>query len=240
MAEDFDLPKGDTIDNYILVQMDGKGDRRELEVEARGGLVGAKNGIRAEAIHKTHVAPLGGNRFQLGTDTLKKGEYIIYVVGSPDSIRGIYGKGYDFTVSDVEDMRHPPSIAKEAPAQPVTGAAPDHSISAMRDPELVPNSSSVGAEESLIGVSFTGNPTVKHNGLEISGVQPKGPADSIDLKPGDVIIALDEHYLYTIDDLRAILRGHEQGRRLAIRYRRDRLTYESFLALAVRDATPGK
>jgi hypothetical protein len=237
---EIDLPKGDTIDNYILVQMDGKGDRRELEVEARGGLVGAKNGIRAEAIHKTHVAPLGGNRFQLGTDTLKKGEYIIYVVGSPDSIRGIYGKGYDFTVSDVEDMRHPPSIAKEAPAQPVTGAAPDHSISAMRDPELVPNSSSVGAEESLIGVSFTGNPTVKHNGLEISGVQPKGPADSIDLKPGDVIIALDEHYLYTIDDLRAILRGHEQGRRLAIRYRRDRLTYESFLALAVRDATPGK
>jgi hypothetical protein len=92
------LPKDDTIDNYILVQMDGKSDRRELEVEARGGIVGGKNGIRAEAIHKTHVTPLGGSKYQLGTDSLKKGEYIIYVVGSPDSVKGIYGKGYDFTV----------------------------------------------------------------------------------------------------------------------------------------------
>ena len=96
---EIDLPKADTIDDYILVQMDGKGDRREIEVESRGGIVGAKNGIRAEAIHKTQVTPLGGRKFQLGTDTLKKGEYIIYVVGSPDSVKGIYGKGYDFTVA---------------------------------------------------------------------------------------------------------------------------------------------
>jgi len=95
---EIDLPKTDTIDNYILVQMDGKGDRRELEVESRGGIVGGKNGIRAEAIHKTYVTSLGGNKFQLGTDSLKKGEYLIYVVGSPDSIKGIYGRGYDFTV----------------------------------------------------------------------------------------------------------------------------------------------
>lgn len=37
-----------------------------------------------------------------------------------------------------------------------------------------------------------------------------------------------------------ILRGHEQGGRLAIRYRRNRLTYENYLALAARDAAPGK
>jgi len=29
---------------------------------------------------------------------LKKGEYMIYVVGSPDRVREIYGRGYDFTV----------------------------------------------------------------------------------------------------------------------------------------------
>jgi hypothetical protein len=97
-AIEIDLPKGDTIDNYILVQMDGKGDRRELEVESRGGVVGGKNGIRAEAIRKTSATPIGGNKFLLSSWTLKKGEYIIYVVGSPDSIKGIYGKGYDFTV----------------------------------------------------------------------------------------------------------------------------------------------
>ena len=72
--------------------------------------------------------------------------------------------------------------------------------------------------------------------LKFQVCSPKGPADNIDIKPGDVIIALDGHYLYTIDDLRAILRGHEQGGRLAIRYRRDRLTFENYLALAARDA----
>jgi hypothetical protein len=52
------LPKGETIDNYIVVQLDGKGDRRELEVEARGGVVGGKNGIRAESLRKTSATPL--------------------------------------------------------------------------------------------------------------------------------------------------------------------------------------
>jgi S1-C subfamily serine protease len=58
------------------------------------------------------------------------------------------------------------------------------------------------------------------------------------IKAGDVIIAIDGHYLYSIEDLRALLRGHVQGGRLAIRYRRDRLTYENYLAL--KDAGPPK
>jgi hypothetical protein len=107
-------------------------------------------------------------------------------------------------------------------------------------PEPVANSSSGRAEESLIGVWFSGNPTVRHDGLEISGVQPKGPADKLDIKPGDVIIALDGHFLYTINDLRALLRGHEQRGRLGIRYRRDRLTYENYLALDATDTAPRK
>jgi hypothetical protein len=95
---EIELPKGDTIDNYILVQLDGKSDRRELEVESRGGIVGAKNGIREEVIHKTTVIALGGNRFQLGTNPLRSGEYMVYIIGSPDTVREIYGKGYDFSV----------------------------------------------------------------------------------------------------------------------------------------------
>jgi hypothetical protein len=95
---EIDLPKGETIDNYVLVKMDGKGDRREIEVESRGGIVGGKNGIRAEVIQKTSAKDLGGNKFKLETETLKPGEYIVYVVGSPDKVKEIYGKGYDFTV----------------------------------------------------------------------------------------------------------------------------------------------
>jgi len=95
---EIDLPKGTPIDNFILVQLDEKSDRRELEVDSVGGIVGAKHGVREEAIRKTHSTDLGGNRFRLETETLKKGDYIIYVVGSADFEKGIYGRGYDFSV----------------------------------------------------------------------------------------------------------------------------------------------
>jgi hypothetical protein len=110
--------------------------------------------------------------------------------------------------------------------------------STIRDPAPPANSSEGMAEEARIGIWLTGNPTVKHDGIEISGVQPGGPADKIDIKPGDVIIAIDGHYLYTIDDLRAVLLRHERGARLAIRYRHDRLTYDNYLALTSKDAAP--
>ena len=96
---ELELPKGDTIDNYMVVQLDGKNDRRELEVGSVGGIVGAKTGIRAEAIKKTSATPLGGNKFKLAIDgPLKAGEYIVYSVGSADTIKGIFGRGWDFTV----------------------------------------------------------------------------------------------------------------------------------------------
>ena len=63
-----------------------------------GGVVGGKTGVRAESIRHTASKPLGGNKFNLATDTLKKGEHILYVVGSGETIKGIYGRGYDFTV----------------------------------------------------------------------------------------------------------------------------------------------
>jgi hypothetical protein len=34
-------------------------------------------------------------------------------------------------------------------------------------------------------------------------VQPEGPAASIGIQPGDLILAIDGHYLYSIDDLRS-------------------------------------
>ncbi len=110
--------------------------------------------------------------------------------------------------------------------------------SIIRDPGSPANISSGLAEESLIGVSFSGSPTVRHDGVEISGVQPKGPADNIEIQPGDVILAIDGHYLYTIDELRAELRRHAIGKPLAIRYRHGRLTSENFLILGSGNETP--
>lgn len=94
-----DLPPNENIDNYIVVRMDEKGDRREIEMGSVGGTVGEKVGIRADRIARTSAKPLGGRRFQITcVDELHSGEYILYSVGSADFPHGVYGQGYDFTV----------------------------------------------------------------------------------------------------------------------------------------------
>jgi hypothetical protein len=96
---ELELPPNDTIDNYLVVELNGKGDRRELEVGSAGGTVGAKVGVRAEDVVKTSSEDLGNRHYKITCHKeLKKGEYIVYIVGSPDTIHGVYGKGYDFTV----------------------------------------------------------------------------------------------------------------------------------------------
>ncbi len=89
-------------------------------------------------------------------------------------------------------------------------------------------------EEALMGVSFAGSPTVRHDGIVVYTVQTQGPADNIDIQPGDVILAIDGHYLYTIEDLRAELLRHDSGARVAIRYRHYRLTSENYIILGSR------
>jgi hypothetical protein len=94
-----ELPANDNIDNYIIVEMDDKGDRREIEIGSVGGTVGEKVGIRADRIVRTSATPVGGRRFRLSpVKELKKGEYLLYSVGSADFPHGVYGQGYDFTV----------------------------------------------------------------------------------------------------------------------------------------------
>jgi len=96
---EIELPPNHSIDDYIVVAMDGKGDRRELEVGSGGGAVGAKHGLRSESIARTSYDPLGGRRYKMTVQGgLKGGEYILYVIGSADYDKGIYGMGYDFTV----------------------------------------------------------------------------------------------------------------------------------------------
>ena len=96
---DIQLPPNDNIDNYIIVEMDDKGDRREIEMGSVGGTVGEKVGIRADRIVRTSATPAGGRRFKVSpVKELKKGEYILYSVGSADFPHGVYGQGYDFTV----------------------------------------------------------------------------------------------------------------------------------------------
>ena len=79
---------------------------------------------------------------------------------------------------------------------------------------------------------------MRHDGVEISRVQPKGPADSIDMRSEDVILAINAHYLFTIDEVRAELLRYKPGARLLIRYRRNQFISENYLILGAKQSIP--
>jgi S1-C subfamily serine protease len=106
--------------------------------------------------------------------------------------------------------------------------------STIRNPEPTSVSLASRPEEELIGVSFTGNPSVRHDGVEISEVRANGPANSIDIRSGDVILAINAHYLFTIDEVRAELLRYKPGTRLLVRYRRNQFISENYLILGTK------
>jgi hypothetical protein len=95
------LPKGDSVGNYILVKMNVKGDdRRELGVGTGGGIGSGRTGLSSNSpVRPIRVILRSENVYQLlPLSQLKSGQYMIYVVGSSDEQKDIYGKGYDFAV----------------------------------------------------------------------------------------------------------------------------------------------
>jgi hypothetical protein len=64
-----------------------------------GGAVGHKSGIRSDRIMKTSYEQIGGRLYKMTfNNALKSGEYMLYIVGSADYEKGIFGRGYDFTM----------------------------------------------------------------------------------------------------------------------------------------------
>jgi hypothetical protein len=95
------LPKGDSIGNYILVKMNVKDDqRRELGVGTGGGIGNGRTGLSSNSpVRPVRVILRSEDVYQLlPLSQLKAGQYMIYVVGSSDERKDIYGKGYDFAV----------------------------------------------------------------------------------------------------------------------------------------------
>lgn len=98
---EIELPEGDSIDDYVLVRIDPKGIRREIEVTFVGGTAGVKTVFPpGTLIAGTPVVVRPGLHKLTFARPLPTGEYMIYVLGSADFAKGIYGKGYDFDVRD--------------------------------------------------------------------------------------------------------------------------------------------
>ena len=93
----------------------------------------------------------------------------------------------------------------------------------MIDTGAKPNGGTNGAEadgQASIGTSSDGNPDVRHDGVALSDVTAGGPADQAGIRAGDLILAINDHYLFTIRELKEEISHHQPGTRITVRYRR--------------------
>ncbi len=81
--------------------------------------------------------------------------------------------------------------------------------------------------DATIGVSSDANPTVRHDGIVLDHVIPGGSADRAGMSVGDVILAIDNHYLFTGEELDTEIKRHKPGSQIAVRYRRYSTIYDT-------------
>lgn len=75
-------------------------------------------------------------------------------------------------------------------------------------------------KEATIGVFCDGSPDVRRDGVKLTALTPGGPADDSGIKVGDIILAINNHYLFTIRELQEEISHHEPGTTINVRYRR--------------------
>jgi len=93
---------------------------------------------------------------------------------------------------------------------------------------------SIGAEQTIpprqveteIAIGFK-----RHDGVMISGITPGGAADQVGMQAGDLILAIDGHYIYTVDEMNEEIHRHPPGSRVKVRYRHYTATYENYLIM---------
>jgi hypothetical protein len=96
------MADGKGIEEVVLVALDRKKDRRELDM----GPPAPKPELKADTIRPFDSLEVGTGLFRLTPATLVKGEYMFFLIGTAEPPKGNYGKGFDFGMQ-------PPAVEKK-------------------------------------------------------------------------------------------------------------------------------
>ena len=97
------LAEGKGIEEIVLMTLDRKNDRRQLEI----GPSGKKQEFKAEAMRPFESLEVGPQLFRITAAKLTPGEYLFFQIGSAEPPKGSYGKGFDFGIDQ------PPPVQKK-------------------------------------------------------------------------------------------------------------------------------
>jgi hypothetical protein len=95
------MADGKGIEEVLLVALDRKKDRRELDM----GPPAPKPELKSETFRQFDSLEVGAGLFRLTPSSLSKGEYMFFLIGTAEPPKGNYGKGYDFGMEPPEAER---------------------------------------------------------------------------------------------------------------------------------------
>jgi membrane-associated protease RseP (regulator of RpoE activity) len=203
--------------DLILVRLEEKAERRQFEIAASGAW------RSSSGISLTHQVQLLRSEVKSGVYTiapaidLSKGEYALYLSRG----QGMAPYVYDFGVQESKVSTN--KLEATDPRPGTVAVSRKTSDAATNSPRIV--------EEASIGAITEGNPDIRHDGVRLKSITAGGPADQAGIEAGDVIVAIDNHYLFTVRELNEEISRHEPGARITVRYRRYLTIYEASLVV---------
>ncbi|MGA2417144.1 MAG: PDZ domain-containing protein [Candidatus Sulfotelmatobacter sp.] len=207
--------EGTSVTEYQLLHLYKKDNRREFRA-ITGGVFHASGGAeRNDLVFRPEKIANRTWRIRLGD--LKVGEYGFLPPGVSSASIASNGKMYTFGI--LEGSRSEPSSVSSK-KQDLSASAGEALAHQSQD---VPNGS--------IGAFSDQEPTLRRDGILLSRVLPNGPADRAGIKIGDTILAIENHYLFTVEDLTNEIRRYGPGAKVTIRYRRYSSINETTLVL---------
>jgi hypothetical protein len=210
--------------DLILVRLEEKSSRRQFEIGAEGLW------RRSSGISLTHQIQLFRSEVKpaiyriMPAEELKKGEYALFLARG----EGMAAYVYDFSVQDAASTKlNAANIDTRTPTLSEAHPLIDPNTKQQDDPPPVQR-----FRNATIGAFFEGNPDVRRDGISVTAVTPGGPAQQAGIGVGDVIVAVNDRYLYTIRDLTEEISRHEPGTTIKVRYHRYRAVNEANVVVA--------
>ena len=207
--------------DLILMRLEEKSKRRQFEIAAKG------IGRASEGISLTHQIQLIRSEEQPGVyklmpvRELERGEYALYLSRG----QGMAAYVYDFSVQGrvMAIAAAPPAPREVRVSYPPQSKFDGNTFVSPEEtrPQIFSNAS--------IGVFCEGNPDIRHDGVLLTALTPRGPADQLGIKAGDFILAIDDHYIFTIRELREEVSRYAPGSRIRVRYRHHTTIIEATL-----------
>ena len=207
--------------DLILVRLEEKSERRQFEIAAHGAWR-SSSGISLTHQVQVYRSEVKGGVYTIAPAmALSKGEYALYLSRG----EGMAPYVYDFGVQEASSV----ATREESNMQAGNGSTRVQAVAEAGTKSHDNPTSLQIFKDASIGAFCDGNPDVRHDGVTLTALTPGGPADQAGIKAGDVILAINDHYLFTIRELQEEISHHQPGTEIAVRYRRYSTIYNASL-----------